>query len=111
MSLENVPDWPELAEQLRHIAGQEIEIDEHLGALSLIGEGINKDNRNLIRAIEVLEAQNITTCGITTTSFRISFLIKRVELGEAVRACHKAFIENVAVCRTKDGDPTTGGEL
>ncbi len=98
VSLANVPNWPDLSKSLREAAGDEIEIDEHLGALSLIGEGINEDNRNLLHALEVLEAEDIRPGGVTTTGFRISLLIDRRRLRDAKRACHRAFIEDTAVC-------------
>ena len=104
VSLTNVPDWPQVVAKLREVAGDELEVDEHLGALSLIGEGVNKDNRNLLHALEVLEAEGIRPGGVTTTGFRISLLVDRPRLVEAKRACHRAFIEEAAVCTPLDSE-------
>lgn len=108
VSLTNVPDWPEIAAHLHRIAGDEMEVDDHLGALSLIGEGVNKDNRNLLRALDVLEAEGIRPGGVTTTGFRISLLIERPRLLDAKKACHRAFIDEAGVCTTLDGETIAG---
>jgi aspartate kinase len=102
VSLTNVPNWQDVAGQLGELAGDEMEVDEHLGALSLIGEGINQDNRNLLHALDVLRAEGIRPGGLATTGFRISLLIDRPRLREAVAACHRAFIENAALCSEVD---------
>lgn len=104
VSLTNVPDWPEVEAALAEVAGEEMEIDEELGALSLIGEGINRDNRNLLRALEVLEAEGVRPGGVTTTGFRISLLVERSQLLVAKRSCHRAFIEDAAVCAPLSDD-------
>jgi aspartate kinase len=104
VSLTNAPGWPELVTRLRALAGDELEVDEHLGALSLIGEGVNKDNRNLLRALEVLASVGARPGGVATTGFRISLLVDRARLLEAKRACHRAFIEGAAVCSPLDSD-------
>lgn len=108
ISLTNVPDWQSVMQKLRDVGGNELEIDEHLGALSLIGEGVNKDNRNLLHALEVLAAESIRPGGVATTGFRISLLVERPRLAEARRACHKAFIENASVCSPLDSDAMAG---
>jgi aspartate kinase len=108
ISLTNVPDWTQVVQKLRDIGGDELEVDEHLGALSLIGEGVNKDNRNLLHALEVLDEVSIKPGGVATTGFRISLLVERPRLAEAKRACHRAFIENASVCSPLDSDALAG---
>jgi aspartate kinase len=104
VSLTNAPTWPAVMDRLRALAGDEIEVDEHLGALSLIGEGVNKDNGNLLRALGVLESIGVRPGGVATTGFRISLLVDRSRLLDAKRACHQAFVENAAVCSPLDSD-------
>lgn len=96
VSLTNVPDWAEVLRRLRAIGGDEMEVDESQGALSLIGEGVNRDNRNLLRALGVLADLGVSPGGVTTTGFRISFLMPRPKLLECKRACHRAFIAEPA---------------
>lgn len=107
VSLTNVTSWQAVADKLQQVAGDELEIDEHLGALSLIGEGINRDNRNLLQALKVLEERGIRPGGIATTGFRISLLVERDQLLEAKRACHRAFIEQPAACAPLDSTDLT----
>ena len=102
VSLTNVSNWRMVSAELREAGGDEMEIDETLGALSLIGEGINRDNRNLLHALEVLEARGIRPGGVATTGFRISLLVEREKLHEAKKACHKAFVEQAAICSETD---------
>jgi aspartate kinase len=98
VSLTNVPDWPEVLRRLKEIGGDEMEVDETQGALSLIGEGVNRENRNLLRALSVLADEGVSPSGVTTTGFRISFLVPREKLVECKRACHRAFIDQPAQC-------------
>lgn len=93
LSLKNIHSWGVIKEKLLSVSNGELEIDEHLSALSLIGEGINRDNKILIRALEIAKENNFEVAGITTTSFRISFLIPKKYIEEALVIYHKQFIE------------------
>lgn len=66
---------------------------EDLGALSLIGEGITNDGKNLMGVISSLEEAGIAINDIHTSRFRISALVKRERLNEAVNICHEVFIK------------------
>lgn len=66
---------------------------EDLGALSLIGEGITSDGRNLKSVIRVLEESGILIHDIHTSRFRISALVNRERLNKAVNICHDLFIK------------------
>ncbi len=68
-------------------------IDNHLGTVSLIGDGLNKDNSILAESILLLEKNDVKIAGISTTSFRISFLMSKEKVNEVVRLCHKRWIE------------------
>lgn len=72
-----------------------IKADDDLGALSLIGEGLNNDISILLDTVDNLAAAGITVYGITTTAFRISLLIKREQLKEGVKLCHSKWIETI----------------
>jgi aspartate kinase len=105
VSLTNVPNWTQVRARLEETAGQEMEVDEGQGALSLIGEGVNRDNRNLLRVLSVLGELGVSPSGLTTTGFRISMLVPAARLLECKRACHRAFIEQPAVCPLDSGAP------
>ena len=63
------------------------------GAVSLIGESVNEDNKLLSESINLLDENNIKIYGITTTSFRISLLMNKELVHQAVGLLHKKWIE------------------
>lgn len=65
------------------------------GAVSLIGEGITKTSTNLERALAILEAEGVKVHGMTTSSFRITFLLERTQTQAAAASLHQGL--NVAV--------------
>lgn len=93
LSLENLPEWPRLREDLRSGVAGAVEIEEGVGAVSAIGAGINATPRNLRRAVGVLRPLDTPLLGVSTSSFRISILLAEARLDEAVRALHRALIE------------------
>jgi aspartokinase len=72
---------------------QFIELEEKLSAISLIGEGLTNNVDILGETISYFEQNQIKIYGITTTSFRISLLIERERINEAVKLCHKKWLE------------------
>lgn len=62
--------------------------------MSLIGAGINASDRNLLANAGVLRAPGAEPCGVATPSFRITWLVERGRLPEAVRALHARFIDD-----------------
>jgi aspartate kinase len=93
ISLSNVYAWESVKEELIKIFGKEIEFNQQLGTVSLIGEGLNRDNTILLDTINLLNKEKIEIKGITTTSFRISLLINREIVESCVKICHKKWIE------------------
>ena len=88
VSSPNVYGWREIRETLARRLGKAVRFDTHLGALSLIGEGLNRTNATLIEALALLARHGIAIAGVTTTSFRISLLVPREKIDEGVRLCH-----------------------
>jgi aspartate kinase len=68
-------------------------VDDTLGAISVVGAGINASFDNLRRGSAALAAAGIAIHGIATSSFRITWTIDRTRLDEAVRLLHRLFIE------------------
>ncbi len=89
----NLHGWPRVREALEARAGDEVETDEGMGTLSLIGEGLNRDSTTLVATLDLLREASIPVLGVATTSFRISFLIPNDPLPDAVRLCHRHWIE------------------
>jgi len=93
ISSATLPDWPRIRRILLKAGGDRIELDEDVAAVSLIGEGINRDGRNLLRALEILREIGSPVLGVATTSFRISLLTKEDRLDQSVQTLHQRFIE------------------
>ncbi len=93
VSLSNVYGWESIKEELVNIFGKKIEFYLQLGTVSLIGEGLNRDNTILLDTINLLNKEKIDIKGITTTSFRISLLINRELVEKCIKICHKKWIE------------------
>jgi aspartate kinase len=77
-----------LAERFRDKAS----IDDTLGAVSVVGAGINATFATLRRGQSTLATQSIPSRGIATSSFRITWLVAATAVDDAVRALHSAFI-------------------
>ncbi len=93
LSLENLPEWPRLGQELRAGAAGAVGIEEGIGAVSAIGAGINATPRNLRRAVGLLRPLATPLLGVSSSSFRISVLLPEARLAEAVRALHAGLIE------------------
>jgi aspartate kinase len=65
-----------------------------LGAVSAIGAGINASFENLRRGSDALAAAGIPVEHIATSSFRITWMVDRTRLDDAVRLLHAAFIKS-----------------
>lgn len=93
ISRTNLHNWEKVEATLRQRAGDEVEIDEGIGAVSLIGEGINNDSSTLVTTLNLMREMSMPVLGVATTSFRISFLVPEGSIPEAVKACHRCWIE------------------
>ncbi len=66
--------------------------DDTLGAVSVVGAGINATHEKVRRGTQALRATGIGAAGIATSSFRISWLLPRLAVRAAVRLLHGTFI-------------------
>jgi aspartate kinase len=96
VSTGNILGWEEIKAALIDKVGKGIEFDSDLAALSLIGEGLNRNNLTLLKALDLLKQNGIPVNGITTTSFRISLLVLRSQVDKGVQLCHKHWIADTA---------------
>lgn len=88
VSTESCYGWPQIKTALIEKFGTDIAFDGGLAAVSLIGEGLNRNNTTLLETVDLLVKHGIAVGGITTTSFRISLLVPRPRVDESVRICH-----------------------
>jgi aspartate kinase len=96
ISYKNIYGWKIFLDKLKTKFSDKIEFDYNLGALSIIGEGLNRDNETLLASLDVLRKEKIRVLGITTTSYRISFLVARDDLQKSVKIIHNKWIKERA---------------
>ncbi len=93
VSRELLPDPGACAAKLAERFGDRVRLRSDLGAVSLIGAGINQSFANLRRARALLADAAIPTAGWHTSSFRITALLPTEQVGAAVRLLHRAYLE------------------
>lgn len=94
VSIQNIFGWEQIKAALINKIGAGIDIDIDLAALSLIGEGLNRNNQTLQQVFDLLADNAIPILGITTTSFRISLLVPRDQIKKSVQLCHEHWVTN-----------------
>jgi aspartate kinase len=92
VSATNVYDWTKVKESLENKLRDGIYINESLGTVSIIGEGFSRNNKVLKEIFNLLKKSNIDFYGINTTSFRISILVERDLVEQAVKNCHDYWV-------------------
>jgi aspartate kinase len=92
VSTRNILGWEKIKAALIDKIGKGIEFDSGLAALSLIGEGLNRNNITLLKALDLLVPNGIPVHGITTTSFRISLLVSHNQVEKGVQLCHNHWV-------------------
>jgi aspartate kinase len=93
ISRENLHDEALFFETLRMRFAGSTRVIDGLAAVSAIGAGINASYVNVRSGSDVLRNLGIMPSGIATSSFRITWMIPRDRIPEAVRALHERFIE------------------
>jgi aspartate kinase len=96
VSRENLHNEDRLRKDLATTFGNGARIADGLGALSLVGAGINATYANVRRGSRCLQEHDIASNGLSTSSFRTTWLVERSRLDEAVRLLHATFIEQNA---------------
>ena len=92
ISRENLHEEDRLRRALADTFGDSCRIDDTLGAVSVIGAGINASFANIRRGTSLLEAAGLPPAAVATSSFRITWMIDRARLNDAVRLLHESFI-------------------
>ncbi|MEO8258583.1 MAG: aspartate kinase [Acidobacteriota bacterium] len=92
LSRENLHQEPRLRAELEARFGDHVTLSADLGAVSVIGAGINASFENVRRGAHALAAAGATPLGIATSSFRITWMIDRDRIEDAVRALHAEFL-------------------
>jgi len=93
VSQENLHEESRVREALSARFGNGVRVTDTLAALSVVGAGINASFENVRRGSNALTHAAIPPAGVSTSSFRITWIIDRTRLDDAVRLLHKTFIE------------------
>ena len=93
ISTNSLYNWEKIKEALEDKLRDGIYVNESLAALSIIGEGFSRNNDALMETMKLLDKHGINYYGVNTTSFRISLLIEKYLLEDAVKICHEYWIK------------------
>jgi aspartate kinase len=96
ISRENLHNEDRLRRALTAAFGDEARLIDGLGAVSIVGTGINATYQNVRRGVTCLQNNGIQSFGLATSSFRATWLIDRDQLDRAVRLLHALFIERAS---------------
>jgi aspartate kinase len=92
ISRENLHEESRVRDALAARFGSAVRLTDELGALSVVGSGINASFENLRRGSEALEQAGLMPRAVATSSFRITWMIERTGLNEGVRLLHRTFL-------------------
>jgi aspartate kinase len=93
VSRENLHEEARVRHALAARFGPAAHIRDSLGALSVVGAGINATFENVRRGSAALAGNGMPAESIATSSFRITWMIDRARLDDGVRLLHQTFIE------------------
>jgi aspartate kinase len=97
VSRENLHDEERVRRELPDRVGGSVAIVDGLGAVSVVGAGINATYANVRRGTACLRAAGVPTRGLATSSFRITWLVPATSVDAAVRTLHREFLETGAL--------------
>jgi aspartate kinase len=93
VSRENLHDETRVRTELDRAFGGKAQLLDGLGAVSVVGSGINANYLTVRRGNGALREAGIAPHGLATSSFRTTWLIDRAKVDDAVRLLHAMFIE------------------
>jgi aspartate kinase len=92
ISRENLHEEDRVRRDIAATFGDQARLIDDVGAVSVVGAGINASYSNLLRGTAALGDAAIDPRGVSTSSFRITWLVPRTLLDNAVRALHAALV-------------------
>jgi aspartate kinase len=82
---------PILDEAVASVGGDQALVDEKVGTVSVVGEGVEREPGVAAKAFSALAAQGINIDLISTSNLMITCVVPRARVEDAVRALHDAF--------------------
>jgi aspartate kinase len=96
ISRENLHNEDRLRRALTDAFGSDARLIDGLGAVSIVGTGINATYQNVRLGVTCLQENGVRSFGLATSSFRATWLIERDQLDRAVRSLHALFVERAS---------------
>jgi aspartate kinase len=96
ISRENLHDEDRVRRDLADRFGSGAQLVDGLAAVSAVGAGINATYATVRRGSAALAAAGVMASGLSTSSFRVTWLVPRPSVEAAVRALHREFLEQSA---------------
>ena len=96
ISRENLHDEDRVRRDLADRFGSGAQLVDGLAAVSAVGAGINATYATVRRGSAALAAAGVMASGLSTSSFRVTWLVTRPSVEAAVRALHREFLEQSA---------------
>ncbi len=93
VSRENLHEEERVRAALASQFGGAARVIDTLGATSVVGAGINASFENVRRGSAALASVGIDSGAVATSSFRITWMIDRSRIHDAVRLLHRTFLE------------------
>jgi aspartate kinase len=93
VSRQNLHDEDRLRRDLSEALGDQTKVIDGLGAVSVVGAGINATYATVRRGSAALRERGVVAQGVATSSFRITWLVPRANVDDSVRALHETFLE------------------
>jgi aspartate kinase len=93
ISRENLHDEERLRGALEARLGDRAQLVDGLAAVSVVGAGINATYANVRAGYEALTTIGVAPRGTATSSFRITWMVPREQMNDAVQTLHARFIE------------------
>ena len=94
VSRENLHEEERVRTALASRFGDAVKVIDTLGATSVVGAGINASFENVRRGSAALTSAGIDSGAVATSSFRITWMIDRSRIQDAVRLLHRTFLED-----------------
>jgi aspartate kinase len=104
ISRENLHEESRLRDALSARFGGTVSLTDELGAVSVVGSGINASFENIRRGSGALEQTGVVPHAIATSSFRITWMVDRARLDECVRLLHRTFVESASLGQAPAAD-------
>jgi aspartate kinase len=92
ISRENLHDEDRLRQDIRQSFDDKARLVADVGAVSVVGAGINATYRNVLQGTRALREARIEPRGMSTSSFRITWMVPRASVDEAVRTLHATLV-------------------